>query len=271
MKKSILTTILVLFSAIHCLADRPEWTYQTPKARNDTYLYKKTRGVGKDEISARNDAWVQMFKLAITIEGIEVESNEIYRAVQSGSSFESISAKYRLPINESCSFPTYENGQYVYYLLCQVPNNIDVKGEPKFEEFTDCNKMAKNPYTAYAFIPGMAQIKKCSVAKGSCFIIGEVAFLGGIVAAESLRASYVNKINSTHNAALRTQYIQNANLFGLARNISIAGAVAVYAWNVIDGMVAKAPQMQFTYNDAIFRFAPYTGIESSGLALNIRF
>ncbi len=65
------------------------------------------------------------------------------------------------------------------------------------------------------------------------------------------------------------QYTQNANTCGIVRNVCIGGAVAVYVWNVIDGIVAKKPYVQM--GEARMRFAPYADFESGGLALNIQF
>ncbi len=155
------------------------------------------------------------------------------------------------------------NGEYKVYLLVQTAKRPDLALDPV--SVTD-----KYPFSGRVFVPGMAQIHKGSVAKGACFIAGEVVFIGGIVVGECLRNSYVNKINSTHNADLRQKYIQNANICGLVRNISIAGAAAVYVWNVIDGIVAKG-ESHITLGNAALTFAPYADFESSGLAVNINF
>ncbi len=154
-------------------------------------------------------------------------------------------------------------GQYKVYLLVQTAKNPTYTLDPV--SVTD-----KYKFSASAFVPGMAQIKKGNVGKGTFFIIGEIAFVGGIVVAECMRASYINKINSTHNASLRMKYTQNANTCALVRNVCIGGAAAVYVWNVIDGIVAKG-KPHVTLGDARMRFAPYTDFESGGLALNIQF
>ena len=55
-----------------------------------------------------------------------------------------------------------------------------------------------------------------------------------------------------------------------SKNVSIAGAVAVYIWNVIDGIVAK-PKNQINIGQANLNFMPYADTESMGLAVNINF
>ncbi len=164
-------------------------------------------------------------------------------------------------VSEYCEY--LPNGEYKAYLLVQTAKNPSLPFDPV--QVTD-----KYPFSGRVFVPGMAQIHKGSVVKGACFITGEVVFVGGIVVTECLRQSYINKINSTHKTSLRQQYIQNANTCGLTRNISIAGAAAVYVWNVIDGIVAKG-ESHITFGNAALTFAPYADFNSGGLAVNIHF
>ena len=85
-----------------------------------------------------------------------------------------------------------------------------------------------------------------------------------------MEENYVQKINMTHNANAKQQYLQYANTCAIVRNVSIAGAVAVYAWNIIDGIVAKGKKQVFV-GDAEIRFAPYASTESLGLAMRLNF
>lgn len=126
------------------------------------------------------------------------------------------------------------------------------------------------PFSARVFVPGYAQIYKGQVGKGVGFIVGEVAFIGGIVASECLRASYVSKMNATRYVKQRQIYADNANICALSRNISIAGAVALYVWNILDGILAKGrPQVQI--GEAHLQFAPYAAPDAGGLALSLTF
>ena len=82
--------------------------------------------------------------------------------------------------------------------------------------------------------------------------------------------SNINKINSTHNSSLKYQYTKNANTWMTMRNVSITGAVAVYLWNVIDGIAAKGEKNVFLTNNNI-SIIPYTDLNSTGFALNFKF
>lgn len=154
-------------------------------------------------------------------------------------------------------------GEYRSYLLVQTAKNPELAFEPV--TITD-----RYPFSARAFVPGMAQLYKGSTTKGVLFIVGEVAAIGGIVAFEGLRASNQSKINSTHNAAERQRYIDRADKMQNVRNGFIAGAVAIYAWNVIDGIVAKGKE-HIVIGKAEMDFTPYASLESSGVMMNMKF
>lgn len=116
----------------------------------------------------------------------------------------------------------------------------------------------------------MAQFYKGNKNKDITFIVGKTVFVSGIVVAELLRASYESKINSIHNTAIKQDYIQNADICSIVRNISIAGSAVVYVWNVIDGMAVKSKQWVFLSN-AQKQIAPFATFEGGGLTMNINF
>ena len=128
----------------------------------------------------------------------------------------------------------------------------------------------KYPFSARVFIPGMAQLHKGSTGKGIAFIVGEALAVGGVVAFEGLRSSYKAKINTTHDAKVRQDYIDKTNNMQNLRNGFIAGALAVYAWNVVDGIVAKGKR-HLEVGHVSMRFAPFATPEAGGLAMNINF
>lgn len=155
------------------------------------------------------------------------------------------------------------NGMYRVKLLTQTAKNPMYKLESV--NFTD-----KYKFSPRVFVPGMAQLHKGSVLKGCLFIGGEVVALGGVVAFECLRVSYESKINSTHNASIRQSYINSASNMQNIRNGFIAGAVAVYVWNVIDGIVAKGkPHVEV--GPAMVNIYPYASPEVAGVGFCMNF
>lgn len=155
------------------------------------------------------------------------------------------------------------DGEHKVYLLVQTAKNPTYEYDPI--KLTD-----RYRFSPRVFIPGMAQIHKGSVGKGMFFITSEVVLVGGVIVFESMRTNNINKISSTHDAKEKEMYADYANSCATARNISIAGAIGVYAWNIIDGIAAKGKQ-HIILGDATIKISPYTDYQSTGFALNIIF
>jgi len=154
-------------------------------------------------------------------------------------------------------------GQYRVYLLVQTAKNPSLSYE-------NVKVTERYSFSPRVFVPGMAQLYKGSTTKGALFIAGEIAAIGGIVAFESLRSSKESKINSTHNATSRQKYIDDASKMENLRNGFIAGAVAIYAWNIIDGLVAKGKK-QVVIGQTHLRITPYALPEAAGVKLCLSF
>ena len=150
----------------------------------------------------------------------------------------------------------YCGTNYVVHLLVQIARNPD-------NQLGNVQITTAYPFTPRVFVPGMAQIHKGSTGKGVGFIVGEILLVGGIVTCEELRASYAVKINTTHNAAEKKQYIDDASNMETARNIFIAGAATLYVWNIIDGCTAKGKKH--------IRVMPYASQKYQGVTLSWNF
>ena len=273
---------------------RPDWLFEIPQATSSTYLYVVEHAEAETEREALNLAIARVFQTTANRIGQFVSTDEINRAVQAGTDYEVIGRKIKIPIHKACDFSINEEGRWTVYVLCQVAKAGNIT--PEFD-FTHANNMCskhtiydkemdaynrllseiamkqqreKETMIGYSFVPGMAQIKKGSVVKGSCFIAGEVVFIGGIVVTECLRQNYAKQIAMTNNSALKKRFATNANVCMITRNVCIAGAVAVYAWNVIDGIVAK-DKRQIHLGSAELDFLPYATPYEGGLALNLTF
>lgn len=254
----------------------PQWAVNepsTPPVAN--YVYISGMGIGGNEAEAAERAWDDAIRkslsqgglLEYSTEGVEILRNRIAR-------------------KSKCQTPGIltADGRVKVYVLFQIPKRASELVDDAGEVF-DCHDeafkrdLAVWNYGEYparevvprAFVPGMAQFYKGSTGKGAAFIIGEVAFVGGIVGAECVRQAAINRINATHDATLRTTYTRRANNAALVRNVSIAGAVAVYAWNVIDGIVARGKRHVFVGDNWQMDFAPYADGQSGGLAVHIAF
>lgn len=154
-------------------------------------------------------------------------------------------------------------GGYVVYLLVQTAKN------PTYQ-YETVNVTDKYPFSSRVFVPGMAQLYKGSNIKGVLFITGEIATVGGIIVTECLRTSYKSKFASTHNTEAKKFYAKKSDNMANIRNVCIAGAVALYAWNVIDGIVARG-KGHIEIGDTRMRISPYASLQSAGVALSLSF
>ena len=55
------------------------------------------------------------------------------------------------------------------------------------------------------------------------------------------------------------------------RNVAIAGAAAIYIWNVIDGIAAKGKKHIDIAENSSLDIRPYVAIDGGGLALSFNF
>lgn len=268
MKKLLLLLLLVAVQMTLVAQEMPQWVLQKPRPANDTYLYVVERGVGATEMEARNRAMGLVYRSTIERLALAIDLASINAAISNGSNYGETSEAMNVPVNKVCEYVQCEGSQYVVYVLCQVAQYGNVPAV--FTPFTQCNQLAKSQYIAHSFVPGLAQIKKGSVGKGTAFIVSEAVLVGGVVAAECLQRYYAQQISMTHNSTLKQRYAQNANICQISRNVGIGCVAAVYVWNVIDGMVAKG-KTQIPLGTAELRLTPYADYESGGVAAVVNF
>jgi len=252
MKKAISFISLLMLSlavSAQCGGDKPTWaTSSYHETLNNSYLetviekgksFEQVRKNAEDEIVRRRQ--------------IAVGANDAW-----------VKSK---PIAE---YWECKGSEYTGYFLYQTRNpnkqDKDVENVIVIETY---------PFSPRVFVPGMAQIHKGSTTKGILFIAGHVVGIGGIVAFEGLRASYQSKINTTHNVKDKQAYINNADNMQNLRNGFIAGTALLYAWNIIDGIVAKGmPHIEIQEGKRLSiapYIAPQQGDIFSGVSLSFNF
>ena len=255
----IIIGALLLQGAYSQTTERPKWTDGYFEEVQNSYV-EVVSAVGYEPDNARKKAMQQVLERRSMASGTQATVSMKGNDVQVKSEHDLI-AKARV-VDEYVE--RIEAGQYRVYLLVQTAKNPSLSFEP-------VTLSEKYPFSARVFVPGMAQIYKGGVGKGAIMIAGEVLMVGGIVAAECLRQNYAQQIAMTHNSTLKQHYAQNANICSITRNVCIAGAVAIYAWNVIDGIVAKGDKHIMIGNLAQVRFTPYADYESGGVAAVVKF
>ena len=58
---------------------------------------------------------------------------------------------------------------------------------------------------------------------------------------------------------------------GPKKGLIIAGAAAVYRWNVIDDFAARGKRKPFMLGDAQLKVSPYVAPQTGGFALSLNF
>jgi hypothetical protein len=291
MKNRIIIAFMILMS-INAFSQssvelRPDWARSTPNPpAGANYFLSWGVGEGSNESDATNAAWADALQKSLhELRVVGITQQDIHAVAAQGiDAVTKFSQVKRRIVN--ATEPIVTSGQTLkIYLLVQVQRNVNGPDDfyqlnTSLYEDPDFNRQLKEynarltgkyPFSARVFVPGMAQLHKGSKAKGLFFILGEAACVGGIVVAESLRASYEAKINSTHDVKQKQSYINSADNSENIRNGLIVGAVALYAWNVIDGIVAKGKKKGIALGDAQLRVAPYVSPEAGGLALSVHF
>lgn len=254
----MLAVALVVCATASAQSVEPKWKSQG--LMDLTYSYVEVVSADASSVSDARDkaaaAIVQRRNLAVGSEmSVKVVDGKI---TSTGDQKMIVTARI---LDEYAEEVGYNNWRV--YLLVQTLKHPQYS----FENITVTDQY---PFSARAFVPGMQQLYKGQKNKGIMFIAGEVACVGGIVVSESLRASNVNLINSTHNAQQRAQYTDNANMWQNVRNGFIAATAAVYVWNVVDALASKGARY-VKEGSAQFALAPYANGETVGFAMNVKF
>ena len=137
---------------------------------------------------------------------------------------------------------------------------------PVFDDVTFSTRYGMRGF-ARSLVPGWGQMYKGSTAKGLCILGGEVVLAGAVIATESLRASYRKKIRE--QPRFFQKYNTKADNWANARNVCIGAMAAVYAYNLIDAIVAPGARRTVVRRAPLPVVAPvaYEGGGGIGLAL----
>jgi hypothetical protein len=291
MKKTICFTALLFFlqalgvSFLYAQSGRLPWMDGEFPSASSAFEYRVERGEGLSLKAAEEDALNSLLLDLGNQAGVEVTSHtlsEIKREMSSRADTpdynetERSLTTYHIDREGFRAFfakageyhervHTADGYGYRVWILYEVSNARSFK--PYIPEYT--NRYGGDAFWRSVLLPGWGQMYKGSKGKGIVIIGGEVALVGGLIAAENLRASYMKKINETHQVdAIRT-YARNADTMKNIRNLCLTGATALYLYNLIDAIAAPGRKhlIPRTQPFALYPVADghYAGV---GLALN---
>ena len=153
---------------------------------------------------------------------------------------------------------------YTVYLLVQTAKNPTFTYEPVI--LSDEYK-----FSGRVFVPGMAQLYKGSKTKGTCIIAAEALSVASIIVCENQRASYNKK--AIENSKYAKEYSSKASNWETGRNISIGVAAGIWAYNIIDGIIAKGKKrilVGHSREDGL-SVSPYITNNASGISMAYHF
>lgn len=183
MKRTI--SLIFLLAAVSCAmaqnTDRPGWTYNTPKAGNNTYVYVVERGGGTTVNEAINNALLKVLRTTMMRIGAVVSWDEVSNSLQNGGDWGTVAMKYNIPVNKVCECVEQKTDKgYRVAVLCQVAKSGNVY--PDFDEFTGCTDMKTYSNGAAllksVFLPGLGQMGKNRIEVGVLIMSGEAILLG---------------------------------------------------------------------------------------------
>lgn len=147
------------------------------------------------------------------------------------------------------------------YFLYQTRKNPTYEADP-VEATTEYG------FSPRVFIPGAQQIWKGQYGRAALFIGGEVACIGGIILSQLLEANNISKMNNPYNNLDKVQ--RKAVGWNVASYGFIAGSAAIYAWNIIDGIVSPGrPTIKCDGN--ILTFVPAASPDFMGMSFTLSF
>lgn len=259
---------------------RPAWlANRTPKPGNTTFHYQITESEHQNLEDARHSCLLNLSThIKRTHKFGEKAIAEINLNQQNGESSESESYHFTYDIqgervtvtsqkyDEYWEYISYPDGRRIY--RCYTLYGVADKAASSFDRLSFSRKYGVRGFARSLIVPGWGQLYKGNTTKGAFILGGEVVLIGGIIAAENLRSSYVKKMHEQPKH-LKT-YNTKADNWENVRNACIGGAAALYVYNLIDALVANGRKRSVTHKQVRMAMYPATG-DCNGMALAIRF
>lgn len=235
---------------------KPGWIYNKPTPTNNSYLYVVEAATGTTEINARNQAFGRVLQSTAMRLGQPFDIEEVNKAVQSGTDFEVISARYNIPINKVCEYTEQITGGYRVYVLCQAAKAGNILVE--FDDFNGCREVNqfKNSTALLksAVVPGLGQMGKRHYVEGALTLISEVALLGGSLGTYLMGQNQLNIMKNVNTGY--TEYMEASDKYNqlkTANTILLSAAAAVYVVNLVRAYTVRPRyNKDFAFNPTIF-------------------
>lgn len=277
-KLIILTAMSLLPSVIFAqeVSDKlkPRWLHTSVEPKNNTYVFDVVSSQAPTLAEARKAALATLISQAgleggatvksdvkstvmdhsITVNGNKNQVTEDYINVESTIAGEPAELTAR-KIDEY-----WYRDKFGYYNLSTLYARGPVNTKPVFDDVKITTNYGCTGLWRSAIVPGWGQLYKGSTLKGGLIMGGTVVCIGGIIYTDCMRNSYTNKINKTHNAANKREYVNRRDNFTTARTVCIGALSALYVYNLVDAIVAPGAKRILTSpkgaNNFSYQWAP---------------
>jgi hypothetical protein len=279
----LLCALLMNCAFVCAQSGKLPWVEGVFPPKSNAFDYRVSRGEGSSLKEAREDAFNSLLIDLGNNAGVSVNSQtltEIKRSLDYGDAMsyeeqETSTTTHRIE-REGFNASFIKVGEYYEYAaidnVYRVWELYEVSSRKSFTPYIPEYTSHYGPQAAWrsAVLPGWGQMHKGSMTKAVCIIGGEVALVGGIVATENLRASYMQKIKQTHEAAHIKSYAVKADTMSSIRNLCITGAAALYIYNLVDAIVAPGNKY-LVVRDNRLSLVPVAGGTFTGIGLSLNF
>jgi hypothetical protein len=281
---------LMLFCALFCTWSlsaqyaKPQWVSNLPKSGNESYKFVEVTGMGgtlRDAELACIDKLSTDESLIRRIDITKVADIDriTNQSITNGKIRETTTANNKVNlqikghtiqlqanlVDEYTEMVTI-NGRQQYKVTALYM--IALQSSPTFDAVDLSTKYGIRGLWRSVIVPGWGQMHKGSTAKGVVILVGEAALIGGIVYFESMRADNFRKSQETTNLTIIKEYRNRADSWALYRNVALGAAIGLYAYNLVDAIVAPGAKRVVVKR---YAFAPVVTPEYAGLGLNIQF
>jgi hypothetical protein len=274
-------------AAVFAQSGRMPWVDGDFPPGSAAFEYMVSRGEGRSLKEARADAFYSFLTDCGNRAGVSVSSrtmSEIRREMYSGNGSteyaegEVSSTLFRInregfrmffaKVSECYERVRTGSGEvYRLWELYEVSSQRSFR--PYIPEYTD--RYGSDALLRSAIAPGWGQLHKGSRTKGIFIIAGEALLVGGLVASENLRATYIKRIGETHTAAYIKDYARKADTMENLRNVCITAAAALYIYNLIDAAASPGRKHLIIRNKELALYPVSFGGEYAGLGLALNF
>lgn len=251
----------------------PEWLqHKLPEPANTSYHYQSVEGEGQSLQEAREACLLEVSTYVRQEYRIrrntktEILFSEQEERMSSVFVFDVEGETLKIKVSKADEFWEwweYPGGEKRYrcFILYAVSENADkaVISDLKLTTGYGARGMWRS-----MIVPGWGQFYKGSRAKGACLLGSEVLLVGGIVIGENLRRDYIDKARRTLNVDFRRSYMTKADNWKNVRNACLAGAAALYVYNVIDAIVAAGMKRAVGHR---FTLSPHLAPGEGGVTL----